>query len=122
MRREAMVLGHPRLTFSLKAELMVQSIGSGAKFALISESVRGWEINAEFASESKPGFNPMSLLELWITDPETGEKIYAFAKYMQPIGSRGMTIKIIEIDGPSQQALQQMLDRTSVSGGAQEAG
>lgn len=112
MRREAMVLGHPRLTFSLKAKLMVQSIGSGAKYALTTESLRGWEINAELDNEAKPGYNPMSLLEIWIEDPDSGQTIYGFAKYLQAIGSKGMVIKIIEIDNQSQLLLQKMLDRT----------
>ncbi|RZA19476.1 MAG: hypothetical protein EOP10_19540 [Proteobacteria bacterium] len=112
MRREAMVLGHPRLTFPLKARLKVQSIGSGAKFAMTTESVRGWEINAEFATDGRPGYNPLSLLEIWIEDEVTGSTIYGFAKYLQPIGKSGMTLRIIEIDDESQTRLQSMLNRT----------
>lgn len=112
MRREAMVLGHPRLTFPLKAALKVQSIGSGAKFPMQTLSFRGWEVDAEFLGEMRPGYNPLSLLEIWIQDEETGEVVYGFAKYLQPLGSKGLTLRIIEIDTQSQALLQTMLNRT----------
>jgi hypothetical protein len=111
MRRDAMVLGHPRLTFPLQARLKVQSIGSGAPFALTTQSIRGWEIHAEFLSGVRPGYNPLSLLEIWIEDELTGATIYGFAKYLQPIGVTGMTLRIVEIDHGSQEILQSMLSR-----------
>lgn len=112
MRREAMLLGHPRLIFPLKTRLKVQSIGSGAKHILTTDSVRGWEIDAEFSADVRTGYNPMSLLEIWIEDESLPKPIYGFAKFIQSLGKNGMTIRIIEMDGDSRASLQALLDKT----------
>jgi len=112
MRREAMLLGHPRLTFPLSAEISVQSIGSGAKFRMRVDSIRGWELSVEHNSSKSFGYNASSLLEIWINDKATGRSIFGFAKYLAPIGAGSMLIRIVEIDGENRDFLQEMLDQS----------
>ncbi len=112
MRREALLLGHPRFTFPLRAELGIQSIGSRSRFLMHVDSIRGWELSVELNPEQRPGYNPSSLLEIWIKDSVSGRTIFGFAKYLQSVGSRHMLIRIIEIDGENRDYLQELLDRS----------
>ncbi|MBC7531812.1 MAG: hypothetical protein H7318_09555 [Oligoflexus sp.] len=111
MRREAMVLGHPLFTFPVSARLKVQSIGSGAKFSCQAETIRGWDLSIEIGPHQKPGYNPLSLLEIWIDDEASGQKIYGFAKFVQAIGKSRMLIRIVEIDGQNRELLQEIIEK-----------
>ncbi len=110
MRREAMVLGHPLFTFPVRARLKVQSIGSGAKFICQSESIRGWDLSIELSPDQKPGYNPLSILEIWIEDEVKGRVIYGFAKYLQTLGNQRILIRIVEIDAQNRDFLQELID------------
>jgi hypothetical protein len=83
-----MVLGHPLFTFPVGARLKVQSIGSGAKYSCQADTIRGWDLSIELSPDQKPGYNPLSLLEIWIEDEAHGASIYGFAKYVQAIEHR----------------------------------
>ena len=113
MRREPMYLGHPRFTFPIRAKIQVQSIGSGAIFTMYTESLRGWDLGVEFTAAQKPGYNPLSLLEIWIEDTTNSRRIFAFAKYLQPLGANCMLLRIIEIDGQNHDYLQELMLQTT---------
>lgn len=110
MRREAMVLGHPLFTFPIGARLRVQSIGSGVKYLCLAETIRGWDLSVDL-KEQKPGYNHLSILEIWIEDEASGRSIYGFAKYLQAIGSSRMLLRIVEIDGQSREWLQELIEK-----------
>lgn len=111
MRREAMVLGHPLFTFPLSARLKVQSIGSGAKYSCHAETIRGWDLSVELILDQKPGYNPLSLLEIWIEDKSSGQFIYGFAKYVQAMGKGRMLLRIVEIDVQNREMLQVLIEK-----------
>ncbi|RYZ55095.1 MAG: hypothetical protein EOP07_14825 [Proteobacteria bacterium] len=112
LRREALVLGHPLVTFPVHAQLKVQSIGSGAKYQMKVENLRGWDLQVEIGKEQRPGYNPQSLLEVWIFDEISGRSIYGFAKYVQSSDSKHMILRIVEIDRQNHDFLQQLIEHS----------
>jgi hypothetical protein len=114
LRREALILGHPLLTFPIHAQVKVQSIGSRAKYLMQIDSLRGWDLEVEPGREQKPGYNPQSLLEIWILDEVNDRSIYGFAKYVQASDSKHMIFRIIEIDRHNHEWLQELIEQNQV--------
>ncbi|MBC7660017.1 MAG: hypothetical protein H7249_09940 [Chitinophagaceae bacterium] len=115
MRREAMYLGHPRVTFPLGAKIEVQSIGSGAKYTMRSESLQGWDLMVSGSPDQRPGYNRLSLLELWIEDAVNGRRIFGFAKFVQALSPGSFILRIIEIDVQNRDYLQELMHQFSIT-------
>ncbi len=105
MRREAIYLGHPRFAFPIRAKLWIQSIGSGCKFPMHTDTLRGWDLSVE-SSNLKHGFNPASLLEIWML------LLFLFG-YAVSLDSSRILIRIIEIDGQNRDFLQNLIHQTT---------
>ena len=87
----------PRFKIAVHARIKAQLIGSFHKLLFITENISESGLLVNHAVGARPGFNPQTILEVWLFD-EAQNEIFFFAKYVRRASDTSFAMKIIDID------------------------